>query len=370
MNKSSLMTCTLKIAVIAFGISFMYNNLQAKPRGSDSNHFIFEVEQGNTLEGLSKTYTGNPNNWHILQNLNGVADPYKMPIGTLLKIPLSLIPRASSTAKVVHVKGNVQHDNTNATKDEYLKESSLIQTGNNSFITIELSDQSQITVLPNTELELEQLQKFSGAGITDSVIRIKNGTVESDVAPNGEGVGRFEIRTPITITGVRGTRLKVSKDDNGTNQEVLKGNINTKSLALQQSQNIPQGYGASYNQQGELRSYKKLLAAPEISSSKKNGGSWLIKYKPVSDAVKYKITISSDKNGMLIESSQTTTKLEKAVSASTGGTHYIAIRAIDKLGLEGNITIVAAEFDWGVVSSDDQAVVSGFGLLIQRSTYE
>ena len=45
------------------------------------------------------------------------------------------------------------------------------------------------------------------------------------MAPEGQGVGRFEIRTPVAVTGVRGTRFRVQSGSGGVHSEVLEGSV-------------------------------------------------------------------------------------------------------------------------------------------------
>ena len=69
------------------------------------------------------------------------------------------------------------------------------------------------------------MRQFEGTGLTDSVVRVQRGSVESSVAPEGQGVGRFEIRTPVAVTGVRGTRFRVQSGSGGVHSEVLEGSV-------------------------------------------------------------------------------------------------------------------------------------------------
>ena len=57
------------------------------------------------------------------------------------------------------------------------------------------------------------------------MVRVQRGSVESSVAPEGQGVGRFEIRTPVAVTGVRGTRFRVQSGSGGVHSEVLEGSV-------------------------------------------------------------------------------------------------------------------------------------------------
>src|SRR3546814_17702103 len=66
---------------------------------------------------------------------------------------------------------------------------------------------------------LERLRQFEGNALTDSILRVQRGVVDSNVAPAGQGVGRFEVRTPVAVTGVRGTRFRVPARAQGARSE-------------------------------------------------------------------------------------------------------------------------------------------------------
>ena len=48
------------------------------------------VQAGDTLEQLARRYLGDSTQWPALQQHNGGIDPYRLPPGQLLEIPLNL----------------------------------------------------------------------------------------------------------------------------------------------------------------------------------------------------------------------------------------------------------------------------------------
>ena len=62
------------------------------------------VQAGDTLEQLARRYLGDSTQWQALQQHNGGIDPYRLPPGQLLEIPLNLLHAA--TASVDYLQGS------------------------------------------------------------------------------------------------------------------------------------------------------------------------------------------------------------------------------------------------------------------------
>lgn len=61
----------------------------------------YVVQPGDTLIGLGETLLADPARWPTVQRINAVADPYRIPIGRQLRIPVSLLRKVPRQARVV-----------------------------------------------------------------------------------------------------------------------------------------------------------------------------------------------------------------------------------------------------------------------------
>src|SRR5690606_7930042 len=195
----------------------------AQPAGAQGQNFIYRVMQDDTLSALAERYTDRAEHWRTLQTLNAVQETTQLPIGLELKIPFALIPELPAQAQVSHVAGQATVNQASLAMDSQLVEGDTIRTGENGFVTLTLPDASVLTVPAQSSLSLDRLRVFKGTGLTDTIFTLEDGSLESQVAPQDTGVGRFEIRTPVSITGVRGTQLRVHANDQGSQSEVLTG---------------------------------------------------------------------------------------------------------------------------------------------------
>jgi len=326
------------VCAALIGLLYAAGYAQAQPSGALGSYFLYRVQTGDTLSELAQTYLRTPRAWPSLQTLNQVNDPYQMPVGLTLRIPLSQIPREAAQARLVHVRGAVRINNASTRTDMLLTQGHSLSTGDNSYATFTLEDGSLITVPPNTDLHLTQLQKFQGTNLTDLIIDMPHGGLEATVAPSGSGVGRFEVRTPVAVTGVRGTRFRVNRNHDGQT-----GSVTTGSVRLQARPDggnpgdptlISAGYGTLVRANGTLAGSWPLLPAPTVAVPRRQDGQWFARITPVAGATAYEVIIAHDQAGHLRASSTVTQDTDIRLPAGINGA-YLIVRAIDTRGLRG-----------------------------------
>lgn len=345
----------------------------SQPAGALGEDFIHRVRQGETLIELATQYTRNQANWNRLQTLNKVATPELLPIGLELHIPLAMIPVRDAQAQVVHVSGQASLNGKSVQPGTPVSEGSTLETAPNGFVTLQLADGSRLTLPSNGAVDLTRLRQFEGTALTDSVINVRRGSVESSVAPAGQGVGRFEIRTPVAVTGVRGTRFRVQSSAQGVHSEVLEGSVRLQAHAPGDSPAKPvavaQGYGAAVGADGAMSALRPLLAAPQLGDPVRAGGTWSVPFAPVEGAQSYLVRVSRDADGALPVSSASFPANDIRFSAPGPGTFYVSVRAVDALGLHGADSVRSFEGANMLMTSYGLGVGSGSGGLVTLTAY-
>jgi len=86
-----------------------------------------------------------------------------------------------------------------------------------SFVTLRFADGSSVRINENSELKLSELRKNSRTEEQQSVLDLSRGGLESHVTPvmDQRRKRKFEIKTPMATTSVRGTVFSVSISDSG-----------------------------------------------------------------------------------------------------------------------------------------------------------
>ncbi|WP_459616267.1 FecR family protein [Bordetella sp. 2513F-2] len=346
---------------------------RAQPAGALGEDFIYVIRPGDTLIGVAETYTGDPSNWSRLGSVNQVADPQRLPIALNLRIPFSLIPEQPAAARIAHVQGAAEIDGAPARVGAAVPEGATLRTAADGFVTVELADGSAVTVPGGSAVQIERLRAFvHGGGLGDTILRVGEGAVESQVAPSGQGVGRFEIRTPVAVTGVRGTRFRMQAGERGATSEVLEGSVRLQPGAASAGQpvTVASGHGAVVGADGGLIGLRPLLPAPELGQPVRIGGAWTVPFPAIPGAVRYRIRVSTDADGTRPVSSREVDTPDQVQFSATGtGTFHVSIQGVDDAGLAGRSATRPFDGVRALMTSSGLAVATGTGGLITLADY-
>ncbi|CAG9168610.1 hypothetical protein LMG23992_01216 [Cupriavidus laharis] len=312
---------------------------QAGPAGAEGADFIYVVEPGDNLSSLAGRYMASADGWRLLQARNGVADPYRLAPGTRLRIPLGQIPEQPGAARVVFVNGPAQADGEPLHAGMALREAARIVTAAGSTVTLELPDRTRVTLPPGTTVAVRRLRTFRKSGLTDTVIRIERGQADTRVAPEGGGVGRFELHTPMMVTGVRGTRYRVAADAAGSRSEVLEGQVGV-SLARAGAASataVPAGYGIGVPAGAGLSRPVALLPAPQLQPLPDTvlGPAVDAAWQPVQGAVGYRVSVARDVAHTELVWTGDTADTHIGLDGLPEGSLYLAVSAVDAQRLAG-----------------------------------
>ena len=341
----------------------------AQPAGAKDEYFIYLIEPGDTLSNISDLYTTRSALWQRIQQINQIEDEMRLSIGQELKIPFDMIPVTATEARLIHHKGDVKINAQPASMSLSLKTGDTITTGTTGFATLQLEDGSTLTLPPNSQLHLKQLNAFERARISDAILELQQGSIESHIAPNNTGVGRFEIHTPISITGIRGTNLRVHTTETLTQTELLSGKAHID-RPEQRFQLLNNGYGASVSADGQT-AITALLPAPQLTPPYRGPKGWQTELRSVSGAQAYLVQVALSENGtqavqrFTVPADQTVIYLRP----SGPGEHYAFVRAIDEHGLMGLDAVVSYPGQGVLTSTDGSPVVSGDGQPILLTDY-
>lgn len=310
----------------------------AGPAGAQGDAMAYTVEAGDTLLSIATRYMDRPESWHVLQRINRVPDPYRLVPGSKILIPFSRIPETAGAAVVVHTIGDVRAAGKPVEVGTRLVDADRIETGAGASVTVELADRTRITLPPQTVVQVQRVRSFARALLIDAVFSVEKGAAAARVAPAGSGVGRFEIRTPLMVTGVRGTRYRVSADATSARSEVLEGHVAVGAGVLSAAATtVDAGYGVGAGLRGVLSKPVRLLGAPALETvpALVLGNSIRLSWSPVAGAVRYLLTVSRDADLTEIVWMGSTAALQESIGELPEGPVYLSVSAIASTGLVG-----------------------------------
>ncbi|MFT5533995.1 MAG: hypothetical protein ACI8WM_000460 [Burkholderiaceae bacterium] len=300
------------------------------------------ARQGDTLSSIATQFTNVTSHWVAIGKINNISKDTSIPVGSAIVIPANLLPDEPSEARVSTVSGKITAlgvDNQPVALKigSPVTEGMQIETANNSFLTLSLSDASRVSLPSNTRVRVSILRRARYTHSPRTEITILRGKVASQITPLEPSMGRYEIRTPLAMAGVRGTNFRVGLLANGTTtNELLSGTIAVTRRTGQPGVTLQTGQGNIVSTTA-VGPPVALLAAPQLSgqATLQTGGVAQFKAVTLNGAAYYHLQLSTDARGEepFAETRSASTTLQ--LSDIGTGDYFARISAIDALGLEG-----------------------------------
>ncbi len=317
------------------------NAAGAEPVTVNRASIVYATRAGDTLMSIAERFTTRIDHWQTLGKVNNITNDAAIPIGTPITIPADLLQDEPSEARVIALSGSITASSQEGQPlllglGTKITEGMQIDTGNNSFLTLELPDQSRVSLPSNSRIRVAKLRMARYTKSPRTEILLLNGKVESKVAPLEQNKGRFEVRTPMAVAGVRGTQFRVGIGANGMATEVLSGKVEVGRQNGRDSEQLHGGQGNITNGR-RIGKPVELLPTPQLAGAptrqEQSGAQFVL--TPVPGARGYHVQVATDQEAknILLEGHASTTRLK--LEGLPNGSYYARVSAIDRLGLEG-----------------------------------
>ncbi|MFC5476466.1 FecR domain-containing protein [Paraherbaspirillum soli] len=301
----------------------------------------YPAHLGDTLSTIAEQLTSNRNNWVQLAKLNHIQNDRTIPVGTAILIPVSLLPDEPASAQIIALSGSVDAVDADGRAltvalGAALAEGAVIQTGSNSFLSLALPDASHIAVPSNSQVKLSKLRTARYTHSPRTEITLMNGRVESKVSPLEKNKGRFEVRSPLAVAGVRGTDFRVDLVGDRVMTEVLSGGVAVAKIKQPAALTLHPGQGNVTDAKGVGKAVA-LLAAPRFTGHPELQERPILRFsvEPVAGARRYRAQIATDMDARNILSEIDSDSTDIKVSGLDDGAYFVRVTALDQLGLQG-----------------------------------
>lgn len=306
----------------------------------------YVVKPGDTLIGLGQAYLNRPSDYRRVQKANGVQEPRRLRPGSRLNIDPNLLKSTPIAATLSAFTGPVQIETngqrTPARVGMPLSEGQWIITGPGAFATFELEDASRVTLPSNTRVRIAKLRQVLINNAPQRVFQLEQGKGTISATPTPTPGARFEVRTPVSVSAVRGTEFRVGATADRAQTEVLKGAVGVDAGdSATEGAPIEAGFGVSASTNG-VSAPVELLPAPKLGAGGQTQNDSLVRFslEPVEGAASYRLLLARDAGFIDIfaeATTQTTSQRNPIVDFGqvANGTYFVRLTAIDPGGLEG-----------------------------------
>lgn len=342
-------------------------NLPGTNPGTDDAPILYIVQRGDTLIAIAKKYLVNIPAYRIVQRENNVRRPMHLQTGKKLLIRRSLLKHMPAQARVISVRGNVNITDADgpmpAKNGQILSEGNRLTTSDASFITLSLSNGSQISLPSNSDVRIRLLRRYQLGGNLDYDFDVIKGGSRSKVTPFKSSEDRYRVRTPKAVSAVRGTDFQ-SRFDPAANRdfaEVVEGRLGVANGAAPPA-DLPAGEGLVLISDGTAIR-ENLLPEPRLIDPGKLqvNSDVIFAAAPSADENGYRILLAADA-GFIDQIADIVTTEPTARFQNIGnGNYFVRAHAISAHGLQGKPVTFAFKRRLNAVKGGTESGADGYG---------
>ncbi len=308
-------------------------------------YFVHPAVEGDTLVHLARRYLIKSNDWQSLQKLNKIADPHRIRPGTEIRMPLGDMKTDQRAAVVIAVDGPVEAPGGKPGVGSVVNEGQAIKTGDNGFVTLKLADGSTLVVQSKSQVKLDVVRTIANTkGVPITRVLLESGRVEARVEKRSGLAGRFEVTTPTSNMGVRGTRFRVSSDENtnASRSEVLEGTVNVAQSGSANGLDVAAGFGTIVERGKPPITPVTLPAPPDLSLSVRLHERILLRFKfaEATVAAAYRAQVATDSAFTDLRAEGVFKTAEAKFGDLADGQYFLRVRAINAEGIEGTDAVM------------------------------
>ncbi len=307
--------------------------------------FTYTVVKGDTVQSVSQTYLDEPSRFNEVAATSKLRNANRIYPGDKLSIPIELL-RGTATAMTLSASnGAVTLDGSPAHAGAVVKEGAKLQTAEGATAVLTREDGTQLTMLPNSVAEIVKNRSIDKeSGLLRSTIRLASGAMDFVVQKLGLK-DHVKVNTPTSTIGVRGTQYRVGSLSKSSKIEVLEGTVAADGAKASGTPlALNGGFGTLVPEGGKPLGAIALLSAPKLvnldASTQLIRATNTVNITPVEGAVAYAYVVSPEGKPEVRTLAGRSDKASFELPRLVDAKYQIAVRAIDKNGLDGFDTLV------------------------------
>lgn len=299
----------LRCLALAMSLALPAAAVWAQAAGSlapDADHLVYPMKPGDTLMGLVNRFMEGPDPLKQLMSVNRFANINRIPVGAKIKIPRSLLKYTPSTATVTRLncKSVIQIDGTAAVPIKtgtVLGEGAVVRIPAGCQFALTLEDESTLRLMSGAVIQLKTLRRNPLEASPEVKVELLDGRMEIDVPKKRlQTDAPFQVITPTSVAGVRGTEFRVDFDAKQRNSqvEVKVGVVGARGPAETTEKRPSAGQGVAITADGKALDIETLPMPPRFDSGQAlpGGQDWLLKFNADPKIQRFLLVTAEDAN--------------------------------------------------------------------------
>lgn len=287
------------------------------------DNLLYKLQPRDTLLSLVAQYMQGPDALMQIVKLNKISNPNMVPVGYQLRIPRHLIKYNPSSATVTRLNcrtiTRMEGDSVVPVQaGDILAEGAVVRIPAGCQLAVTLEDASVLRMMSGAVIKLKTLRRNMLEASPEVRVELLDGRLEVDVPrKRAGGDAPFEVRTPTSVAGVRGTEFRVGFDARKRNSqvEVLTGVVAAQGSADKVGQKANGGQGVAIEANGKALPVENLLMAPRFmqGTAVADSNNWQLIFQTPAEASQAMVRHSEDASFSFIHSEQVLDRPQLAV---------------------------------------------------------
>jgi len=284
---------------------FSAANAQIAPT-PDADHLVYQMEPGDTLLGLVAKHMQGADALKRVIQANKLRNVNRISVGHKINIPRDVLKYTPATATVTRLncKSVIQIDGNASAPIQLgtvLGEGAVLRIPAGCQFALTLEDDSMLRLMSGAVIQLKTLLRNAFETSPEVKIELLDGRMEIDVPRKRQSKDApFQVLTPTTVAGVRGTEFRVGFDarQRTSQVEVKLGAVGARGGQEKSEKRAQTGEGVAILANGQSLDVEKLLSAPRFSNAEAQGESkdWLLKFEADPLADRFMLLTAEDAN--------------------------------------------------------------------------
>ena len=311
----------------------------------ESDHLVYQMQPGDTLLGLVNKHMQSPDALKQLIQANRLTNVNRISVGQKIQIPRRLLKHIPSTATVTRLncKTVILIDGNAASPikaGSILGEGAVLRIPAGCQFALTLEDESTLRLMSGAVIQIKTLRRNPLEASPEVKVELLDGRMEIDVPRKRlSNDAPFQVLTPTSVAGVRGTEFRVGFDaKQRTSQvEVKVGAVGARGGLEKSEKRTETGQGLAVMANGQSLDVEKLLMPPRyVRGEFQTGGKdWLLKFESPPQAERFWLVTADDANfGAILSEAQPTHAqvLAPGLSSKSVFYHWASISATGLMG--------------------------------------